>query len=251
MTIPFLSEAKAVIDVDQFSKIYDNTLAVDSLSFHVDQGQIVGLVGPNGAGKTTTLRTLAGILRPSQGTLKIGGHDIVHNPLEAKRLFALIPDEPNLFEALTVWEHLRFIASAYRLNGFEEAGEELLRLFDLQEKRNFLAKELSRGMRQKVAICCAYLYEPKVLLFDEPLTALDPRGIRTIKDSILAKAQEGTTIIISSHLLSLIEDLCTHILIMHKGQRRYFGSVETARSEFAQETKNTSLEEIFFHVTQS
>lgn len=240
-----------MIQVENFSKIYKDLLAVDHLTFEIGEGCILGLVGPNGAGKTTTLRSLSGILQPTEGTLRIGGYDIVNQSVEAKRVFAFIPDEPNLFEALTVWEHLRFIASAYRLGSFEEDGEWLLEQFELTEKRNTLAKELSRGMRQKVAICCGYLHHPNVILFDEPLTGLDPKGIRTIKNSIREKAKEGKTIVISSHLLSLIEDLCTHLLIMHKGQKLYFGSVESARAEFAGKGEDDSLEGIFFHITEN
>jgi ABC-2 type transport system ATP-binding protein len=239
-----------VIQVEHFTKSYDNTLAVDDLSFDVGAGCVLGLVGPNGAGKTTTIRTLSGILKPTEGTLAIAGYDIVKESVNAKRNFALIPDEPNLFEALTVWEHLQFIAATYRIAEYEAVAERLLHQFELTEKRYTLAKELSRGMRQKVAICCAYLYDPKVILFDEPMTGLDPRGIRTIKASIKERCERGSTVMISSHLLGMIEDLCSHLLIMHKGKKQYFGTVESARTEFAQQVGDQSLESIFFKVTE-
>ena len=149
-----------MIHVQEYHKAYRETIAVDGLSFEVPAGAILGLVGPNGAGKTTTLRALAGIIRPTRGRLYVAGHDVVNDPVAAKRELAYIPDDPKLFDALTIWEHLQFIASAYRVADFAPKGEALLRQFELEEKRNTMAQELSRGMRQKVAICCAYLHDP-------------------------------------------------------------------------------------------
>lgn len=239
-----------MIQVENLRKVYEKTVAVDTLSFSVTAGTILGLVGPNGAGKTTTLRTLSGILKPTEGTITIAGHDIEAKPVEAKRMFALVPDVPNLFDALTVWEHLQFIASAYKVEAFEDTAHRLLEQFELTPKTHTLASELSRGMKQKAAICCAYLYDPKVIFFDEPLSGLDPKGIRTIKNSIRERAEAGAAVIISSHFLSMIEDLCTHLLIMHEGKERYMGSVEAARTEFAAQIQDATLEEIFFRVTE-
>ena len=163
-----------MIHVEHFEKNYRETVAVRGLSFEVPAGSILGLVGPNGAGKTTTLRALAGIIPPSRGRLRVAGHDVVQNPVAAKSHLAFIPDEPQLFDVLTVWEHLEFTASVYRVPVFEAEAERLLTQFELTEKRDTIAQELSRGMRQKVAICCAYLHRPRVILFDEPLTGLDP-----------------------------------------------------------------------------
>ena len=176
------------------------------------------------------MRALAGIIRPTRGTLSIAGHDVVTDPLAAKRELAYIPDDPKLFDALTVWEHLEFIASAYRVADFAPKGEALLQQFELVEKRHTMAQELSRGMRQKVAICCAYLHDPKAILFDEPLTGLDPYAIRTLKASIAQRAAAGAAILVSSHLLALVEDLCTHLLILNKGQSLFYGSLAEARS---------------------
>ncbi len=180
-----------MIHVQEYHKAYRETIAVDGLSFEVPAGAILGLVGPNGAGKTTTLRALAGIIRPTRGRLWVAGHDVVNDPVAAKRELAYIPDDPKLFDALTIWEHLQFIASAYRVADFAPKGEALLRQFELEEKRNTMAQELSRGMRQKVAICCAYLHDPRAILFDEPLTGLDPYAIRTLKASIAERAAGG------------------------------------------------------------
>ena len=177
-----------MIHVQDYHKAYRETIAVDGLSFDVPAGAILGLVGPNGAGKTTTLRALAGIIRPTRGRLFVAGHDVVNDPIAAKRELAYIPDDPKLFDALTVREHLEFIAATYRVADWSPKAEALLQQFELVEKRDTMAQELSRGMRQKVAICCAYLHDPKAILFDEPLTGLDPYAIRTLKASI---AQRG------------------------------------------------------------
>lgn len=242
--------AKQMIRVEHFRKAYRTTVAVADLSFDVGPGQILGLVGPNGAGKTTTLRALAGIIPPSGGRLAVAGHDVVADPVEAKRRLAYVPDDPRLFDTLTVWEHLQFIASAYRVEHFDAPAEALLNQFELQEKRDTIAQELSRGMRQKVAICCAYLHHPDAILLDEPLTGLDPRGIRTLKNSIIERAAGGAAIIISSHLLDLVEDLCTHLLVLHQGQCRLFGAIEAARATASSTEPGGTLEEAFFRIIE-
>lgn len=224
-------------------------MAVRDLSFEVKPGDILGLVGPNGAGKTSTLRSIAGIIPPTAGQLVVAGHDIVKDPIAAKMRLAYVPDDPKLFDTLTVWEHLDFVAAAYRVADWKEKGERLLGQFDLEEKRNTMAQELSRGMRQKVAICCAYLHEPQVILFDEPHTGLDPRGIRTMKNSILERVEKGASVVVSSHILELVEDMCTHLLILHKGERLFFGRLEEARAAFAG-VDDASLEELFFRATE-
>ncbi|MBN2476544.1 MAG: ABC transporter ATP-binding protein [Pirellulales bacterium] len=240
-----------MIEVDDFHKTYRETVAVAGLSFNVQPGQILGLVGPNGAGKTTTLRALAGIIPPTRGRLAVAGCDVVADPVAAKRHLAYVPDDPKLFETLTIWEHLEFIAAAYRVDDYAPQATELLERFDLTPKRDTLAQELSRGMRQKVAIACAYLHSPGAVLFDEPLTGLDPRGIRTMKDSIVGRSHNGTATVISSHLLDLVEDICTHLLILDRGKRLFFGRIDEARAAFADLSGSASLEEIFFRATEA
>jgi ABC-2 type transport system ATP-binding protein len=239
-----------LIQVADYHKAYGSTIAVAGLTFAVPPGAVLGLVGPNGAGKTTTLRALAGIIRPTRGRLLIAGHDIVYDAIAAKRELAYIPDDPKLFDALTVWEHLEFMAAAYRIAGFATRAEELLQQFELVEKRDTMAQELSRGMRQKVAISCAYLHDPQAILFDEPLTGLDPYAIRTLKASIAQRAAAGAAVIVSSHLLSLVEDLCTHLLILDKGRSLFSGTLEEARSRYADLQGRASLEEVFFRATE-
>ncbi len=238
------------IVVEDFHKNYGETVAVAGLTFQVSAGEILGLVGPNGAGKTTTLRALAGILTPTRGRLAIAGHDLVREPIAAKAALAYVPDEPRLFELLTVWEHFRFVAAAYRLQGWQERAESLLTQFELTEKRDALAGELSRGMRQKVAICCGYLHEPQAVLLDEPLTGLDPRGIRTMKDSVVQRSTMGTAFIVSSHLLSLVEDLCTTVLILHRGRPALHGNLADLRRELREGGQQESLEQMFFRLTE-
>jgi len=237
--------------VEDFHKTYGGTVAVAGLTFEVQGGEILGLVGPNGAGKTTTLRALAGILTPTRGRLIICGHDLAEEAVAAKAALAYMPDEPKLFDQLTVWEHFRFIASAYRLKEWSARAEALLAQFELAEKRDTLGADLSRGMRQKVAICCGYLHQPQVIMFDEPLTGLDPYGIRAMNDSIRMRAQAGAAILISSHLLSLVEDLCTSVLILHRGQQLVHSSLADLRSHLTESGRKETLEDFFFRLMEA
>jgi ABC-2 type transport system ATP-binding protein len=238
-----------MIEVAGFSKSYGDTHAVTDLSFEVRPGEIVGLVGPNGAGKTTTLRAIAGILRPGAGSVRVGGHDVVRSSVEAKRLLAYVPDTPHPFDLLTVVEHLRFTALAYRVERAEERFDALLREMEIHEKRDDYANTLSRGMQQKLAIACAFLHEPRALLLDEPLTGLDPRAIRDMRESIVSRARAGAAVLLSSHLLELVERLCDRILILHRGRRLAFGTLEEIRQSAAARG-DASLEEVFLAVTE-
>ncbi len=239
----------APIRVVDYQKSYRQRVAVEGLSFSVDRGAILGLLGPNGAGKTTTLRALCGIIPPTRGQLFISGHEISRDSMEAKRRIAYIPDDPHLFESLTVWEHLEFTAAAYRVENFAPLAESLLGRFQLSDRRDTITRELSRGMRQKVAICCAYLHRPDAILFDEPMTGLDPHGIRELKESIREEARRGAALVISSHLLSLIEDLCSHLLILHQGRVLFHGTLIEARGAFPDLRDDSTLEEVFFRAT--
>jgi len=242
------ADAAPAVELAGFSKHYGDRLAVDALTFAVPPGAIVGLVGPNGAGKTTTLRAIAGIHAPSAGGVRVAGFDVVRQPVEAKRRLALVPDEPSLFSSLTVWEHLEFTARMYGVREWKERADALLAEMELADRRNSLGDELSRGMRQKVAVACALLHEPAVLLFDEPLTGLDPRGIRTLYEAIRRRAAAGAAIILSSHLLGQIEGLCTGFVVMRKGRLLFAGSRDEMRARYAD--AGATLEEIFFHLTE-
>ncbi|MBM3288759.1 MAG: ABC transporter ATP-binding protein [Candidatus Hydrogenedentes bacterium] len=240
-----------MIEVLDFHKHYDGVFAVKGLTFTVEPGQVMGLVGPNGAGKTTTLRALCGTIPPTRGALRIGGHDVRADPIAAKKVLAYVPDDPKLFDVLTVWEHLRYTAAAYDVPVWEDAAALLLERFELVEKKHALGAELSRGMRQKLAICCAYLHAPKALLLDEPLTGVDPHGIRTTKDSIREYAAGGGAVVMSSHILDLVEDLCSHLLILHRGECLYAGTLDGARTAFEGLHGDASLEDVFLRATRS
>ena len=207
-----------MIEVDGLQKLYGDFPAVQSLSFQVRPGEVLGLVGPNGAGKTTTIRSIAGIIIPTAGRIRIDGHDLLQDPVAAKSALAFIPDEPHLFEYLTVEEHLRFIGRLYRMGDVGPRIPDLLAELDLSDKRDALPGELSRGMKQKLAIACGLLHEPKVLLLDEPLTGLDPVGIRRMKMTIMSRAEAGAAVILSSHLLHLVEEICTRVLVIQRGR---------------------------------
>jgi len=239
-----------MIQVRQLSKTYGDRVAVNGLTFDVEGGEIVGLVGPNGAGKTTTLRAIAGIHPPTAGAIRVAGHDLARDPVEAKRRLALVPDEPHLFGSLTVWEHLEFSARVYGVAGWEARASALLDELELGDRRNSMADELSRGMRQKVAVACGVLHDPAVLLFDEPLTGLDPRGIRTLYAAMRRRAEAGAAVVLSSHLLGQIEGLCTSFLILRRGELLFRGTTMELRDRFAEGDDEMSLEDIFFRVTE-
>ena len=240
------------IAVQDLTRTYGAAVAVDRLSFDVGAGEIVGLIGPNGAGKTTTLRTLAGILRPTSGSVRIDGFDIAFDTaaaIEAKRRLAFMPDEPHLFEYLTVEEHLRLMGRLYRVDDFERRARTLLAELELNGKERSLPGELSRGMRQKVVIACGLVRQPSVLLFDEPLTGLDPRGIRSMRQTIVARGRAGAAILLSSHLLHLVEEVCTRVIIMDRGKKVADGSVADLASRADLAEAGSNLEQIFLHVT--
>jgi len=238
-----------VIEVEDFSKNYGEFTAVRSLSLAVQRGEIVGLVGANGAGKTTTLRAITGILRPTRGTIHVGGFDIEREPVAAKQQFAYVPDTIHPYDLLTVTKHLHFIALAYRVAHAETKYAALLEELELADKKDAIASSLSRGMLQKLSLACAFLREPRVIILDEPLTGLDPRGIRNIKQSIRHRAAAGTAFLLSSHLLGLVEALCDQVFILHGGQRVAFGSLAEIRG-LATVHADASLEEVFFAVTE-
>jgi ABC-2 type transport system ATP-binding protein len=238
-----------MVQVEGLTKLYGEFTAVSELSFSIQPGEVVGLVGPNGAGKTTTLRCLSGIIPPSRGSVTVCGHNIAREPIEAKRQLAFFTDEPRLFDYLTVWQHLNFVARIYHVADYEKIGGELLEELELAGKRNALPGELSRGMKQKLAIACGLLHSPRVIYFDEPLTGLDPLGIRRMKDSILKRARDGSAIIISSHLLHLVGEICTRLLILKNGRKIADGSLAEITRKFSELHGDANLEEIFFRAT--
>jgi ABC-2 type transport system ATP-binding protein len=239
-----------VISVQGLSKNYGSFQAVSDLTFEVHPGEIVGVVGANGAGKTTSLRAITGILRPSAGRVTVSGHDLQADAIAARKTFAYIPDTVHPYELLTVTEHLHFVALTYRIQNAESKYAALLDELELSAKAHEPASSLSRGMVQKLSLACAFLREPRVIILDEPLTGLDPRGIRNIKQSIRRRAEQGTAFLLSSHLLVLVEALCDRVLILNRGRKVAFGSLEEIRGR-ATLHDQASLEEVFFAVTES
>jgi ABC-2 type transport system ATP-binding protein len=207
-----------VLQVTGLAKSFETQVAVAGLSFGVARGEVVGLVGANGAGKTTTLLAVAGVLRPDAGQVLIAGHDLAVHPVAAKQLLGFVPDEPALFDYLTVEEHIRFMARLYGVTNVDQRLPALLAELELDDRRRSLPDELSRGMRQKLALGCAFIHDPQVLLLDEPLTGLDPIGIRRMKDAIRRKASDGTAVLLSSHQLDVVRELCDRALVLGHGR---------------------------------
>jgi ABC-2 type transport system ATP-binding protein len=237
-----------MIEVESLTKRYGDFTAVDQLSFRVPAGEVLGLVGPNGAGKTTTLRCLSGIIPATLGHARIGGIDVAGDPVGAKRQLAFIADEPRLFEHLTVAQHLNFVARLYGVADYAERATPILAGLDMADKRDLLPGELSRGMKQKLAIACGLLHQPRAIIFDEPLTGLDPAGMRRMKDMMRRLAREGAAIILSSHMLGLVEEVCTRLLILKNGKSIAEGTVDELRVRFG-EGADASLEDAFIRAT--
>lgn len=238
-----------MIEVSGLTKLYDQFIAVNDLSLTVRPGEVLGLVGPNGAGKTTTLRCVAGIIPPTRGTIRICGADIVTDAVAAKRQLAFLSDEPRLFDYLSVQQHLDFMARIYQVPDAGRLGRELLAELELADKVDALPGELSRGMKQKLVIACGLLHSPRVIFFDEPLTGLDPLGIRRMKNSIVKRARDGAAIIISSHLLHLVEEICSHVLILKGGRKVIDGTLDEIRRKF-EHADGARLEDVFIRATE-
>ena len=230
-----------MLQVTNLTKIYNHLVANDHLNFTVNPGEIAVLLGPNGAGKSTAIKCIAGLLR-FQGNISICSHP--NKSVEAKRNFGYIPELPALFEALTVREHLEFVARAYKVDGWEKKADALLQRMELDDKQKKLGGELSKGMQQKVSICCALLSEPKVIMLDEPLVGLDPHAIKELKQMLLELRQRGCSILVSTHMLDSVEELWDKALIMVKGR---IAAVRT-RSEI--EANGEDLEQLFFAITE-
>jgi len=230
-----------MLEVNNITKSYGKFKAVKDISFKVEQGEIAVLVGPNGAGKSTIIKSIAGLLK-YEGEIKIGGK---HNKsIEGKRLFNYVPEMPTMYPLLTVDEHIHFIAKAYGLNDYKEKAEELLKTFDMVDKRTKLGQELSKGMQQKVSIMCGLITNPKLILFDEPMIGLDPKAIKELKNYFAKLKESGAAIIISTHLLDSVQDLWDRILIMKEGEI----ILSKTKGEFNESGDN--LEEIFFEFTE-
>lgn len=230
-----------MLSVSNLTKKYKKLLANDDLNFQVNPGEIAILIGPNGAGKSTAIKCIAGLLR-FHGNINICGYP--NKSVEAKSCFGYIPEIPAPFETLTVYEHLEFIARAYKVENWEEKADALLARMELDDKVKTLGKELSKGMQQKLSICCALLPSPKVVLFDEPLVGLDPHAIKELKNMIVELKQRGATVLISTHMLDSVNEFWDKALIMMNGK---LAAIRTRK-----EIENTGedLEQLFFSITE-
>lgn len=232
------------------TKRYGEFVAVDGIDLVVRSGEIVGLLGPNGAGKTTTLRMIAGILEPDGGTVAIGGHDIVREPMEARSLLGFIPDRPFVYEKLTGAELLRFTAGLYGISGpqLETRIDELLGLWDLLPWRDQLIESYSHGMRQKAIISSALVHRPSVLVIDEPMVGLDPRSARLLKDLLRSYADGDGAVLVSTHTLELAETLADRLAVIDRGRIVAEGTMDDLRR--TAQTAEGGLEEVFLRITR-
>ena len=204
-----------MLEIQNLTKKYGHQLAVDHVSFTVPGGQVGILLGPNGAGKSTIIKSIAGLLRYEGG---VGIEQMPARALEAKRIFAYVPEIPAMFDALTVREHIEYVRRAYDSPITDEGIEKLLARFELEDKQGKLGNELSKGMMQKVSICCALAIQPKVILLDEPMVGLDPAAIKELKEVVLELKSQGTTILISTHMLEMVKELWDVMFIMERGK---------------------------------
>jgi ABC-2 type transport system ATP-binding protein len=238
-----------MIQLKALTKKYGTFTAVDAINLEVPHGQLFGFLGPNGAGKTTTLRMIAGILRPTAGTVHINGIDIAKDPGAAKAVLGYIPDRPFIYEKLTGAEFLRFVAGLYGQDGpvIERRMTELLTLFDLIEWRDELVESYSHGMRQKLIISSAFLHKPKVIVVDEPMVGLDPKASRILKDLFREYTKRGHTIMMSTHTLEVAETMCDRVAIIHGGRIRAAGTMDELYASVGAGAKG--LEELFLRLT--
>jgi ABC-2 type transport system ATP-binding protein len=238
-----------MIKIKNLSKKFGSLLAVNDLSLEVAPGEIFGFLGPNGAGKTTTLKIMAGILAPTTGDVEIMGFSILTQPSQAKALTGYIPDRPFLYDKLTGLEFLHFVGGLYGLlpNETDKEIEERLNLFDLWDWRHELIESYSHGMKQRLIICSALIHHPRVLIVDEPMVGLDPKGVRIVKRLFQKETSRGMTIFLSTHTLSMAQEICGRIGIIQKGVLIALGSMDS----FAKEAdwKAKGLEALFLKLT--
>jgi ABC-2 type transport system ATP-binding protein len=238
-----------MIRLIDLTKRYGTFLAVDSLNLEVAPGEIFGFLGPNGAGKTTTVKMMAGLLKPTSGSIILAGFDLEREPVAAKSRFGYIPDRPFLYEKLTGREYLAFMAALYGIDGKEAHGkiEELLALFELKDWGDELVEGFSHGMRQRLVTSGALIHQPQILIVDEPMVGLDPKGVRLVKGIFRELSDQGVTLFMCTHSLEIAEELCHRVAILQEGRILAQGSVKELR-EFSQ-TAGGRLEEIFLKLT--
>ena len=238
-----------MIRLEGLTKRYGSFTAVDGIDLHVPKGELFGFLGPNGAGKTTTLRIIAGILRPTAGRVWLGGVDLLAQPMTAKARLGFIPDRPFVYEKLTGGEFLRFVAGLYNQDGasVEKRIDELLHLFELTQWKDELVESYSHGMRQKLIISSALIHRPEMIVVDEPMVGLDPRGARLLKDIFRAFVERGGTVLMSTHTLEVAQAMCDRIAIIQQGKIVTQGTMAQLRAQTA--AGDASLEDLFLRLT--
>jgi len=237
-----------MIRLEHVTKIYGSLVAVDDLCLEIKKGEVFGFLGPNGAGKTTTIRMITGLVKPTSGKIFIDKWNIEKNPVEAKRVIGFVPDRPYLYEKLTGREMLRFIAGLYEMDTSEidERIDNLLRLFEIEQWADELIEGYSHGMKQRLVIASALLHRPKVIVIDEPMVGLDPKGAKLVKRLFKEVSTEGISVFLSTHTLEVAEEVCDRIGIINEGKLIAVGTLEELRKKTGTEER---LESIFFQLT--
>lgn len=241
----------SIVSLTKLTKSYGAFIAVDGIDLEVPYGQVFGVLGPNGAGKTTTLRMITGLLQPSGGSIVIDGHSLASNPIEAKSIVGFIPDRPYVYDKLTAFEYLNFIGGLYQMSQARVAKRirELLDLFELAEWADSLIESFSHGMKQRLVFSGALLPEPKVLVVDEPMVGLDPKGHRLVKTLFRTLTErDKMTILLSTHTLEVAEEVCDTIAIINHGRIIARGTLDELRFDAGED--EGSLEDVFLRLTQ-
>jgi ABC-2 type transport system ATP-binding protein len=239
-----------VIELSNITKRYGTLAAVDSLNLEVPRGEVFGFLGPNGAGKTTTIRMMMGILKPTSGRVFLGGHDVEQEPERAKALAGFIPDRPFIYEKLTGREFLKFVGRLHHVEPerLQRRGAELLEHLELTRWQDELVESYSHGMKQRLVVCGALIHEPPILVVDEPMVGMDPKGSRTLKDLFRSLAERGTTVFLSTHSISVAEEVCHRIGIIQRGRLIACGTMMDLHAQA--KNKNGNLESVFLELTQ-
>lgn len=247
--LPGINISDHMLAITHITKKFGNFKAVDDISLTVSRGEIFGFIGPNGAGKTTTIKMIAGLLKPDAGQIFINKRNLKEEPGHCKQDTGYIPDRPYLFEKLTGYEFLQFIASLYKLapDTFSKNTNHYLKLFDLLDWQHHLIESYSHGMRQKLIISSVFMLEPPFIVVDEPMVGLDPKSARIVKELFKSHAARGTSIFLSTHSLEIAEELCDRIGIILNGKLRAIGNLKDLQLEA--ETEHSDLEEIFLELT--
>jgi ABC-2 type transport system ATP-binding protein len=238
-----------MIELQNCTKNYGTLVAVNNLSFRVGKSEIFGLLGPNGAGKSTTIKMIVGLINPDSGSIRIGGYDMAQDPVNAKRSLAYVPEKSYIFNKLTAWEYLAFISGIYKQDrdSFMSNAVKYLKIFSLHDWKDEIIENLSFGMKQRLVLISSFMRQPKVLILDEPHNGLDPNGIKLLKDMLLTLKDEGITILFSTHIISLAEQLCNKVAIINKGSVAAQGASDDLK-QYAK-TADKTLEDIFLRLT--